>query len=345
MSPQRRLRALVERGSLLLLGLVVACLGAEAALRLALASGRLAETEVARLVRSVEESRERRIDPSRQVFRLSSDSRLGWEPVPGFSTGHISINSRGFRGPEVSPEPPPGVRRIVVIGDSETFGMRLLPEDTFPGALEQALAVADPSTRYEVLNLGVPGYNTAQERRILTERALPLQPDTVLVYYVLNDPEPRTSTLLLGENRFARSHLYLFWVVARDRLDPRSSVRRSSESLADYYLRLHEPPHFDTVREDLLAMAAEASDAGSRMVLVIAPTLGGFETFEDYPFFPAHEALAALAAEDLTVLDPLPAVRDVGDPRSLWVASDDPHKGAHANHRVAAEVAHQLLEP
>jgi hypothetical protein len=42
---------------------------------------------------------------------------------------------------------------------------------------------------FEVLNMGVGGYSTADEALILEYKAMPLRPRLVLVQYFLNDPD------------------------------------------------------------------------------------------------------------------------------------------------------------
>src|SRR5207237_10295818 len=82
----------------------------------------------------------------------------------------IHINAAGMRGDrELSRPKPAGVFRVVVLGDSFTFGGKVQVEDTFPAALEREFRSADPSLPTEVLNLAVPGYNTEQEMLSLKE--------------------------------------------------------------------------------------------------------------------------------------------------------------------------------
>jgi len=82
-------------------------------------------------------------------------------PIPGKSIEHegikISHNSLGFRGPEITRELPPGVTRIVALGGSSTYCVKLSDQDTWPVILEQKLGPG-----FQVVNLGVPGYSTAE---------------------------------------------------------------------------------------------------------------------------------------------------------------------------------------
>ncbi|MDO8446202.1 MAG: hypothetical protein Q7T53_08890 [Deltaproteobacteria bacterium] len=120
---------------------------------------------------------------------------------------------------------PPNTFRIVVLGDSFTFGMGVKKEETFAYRLESLLNSKSSETRVEVINLGFLDLNTVQELIVLTQKGLnpstwsvdsgyyglAYQPDMVLVEYTLNDV---TSTkrflledLLPNQRRFKNGHL------------------------------------------------------------------------------------------------------------------------------------------
>ena len=97
-------------------------------------------------------------------------------------------NSLGFRDTrEYSLSKPAGTFRILVLGDSVTFGHGALYETSYPWLLEQRLRDWRPDVKWEVWNLGVPGYNTAQELAYLNEVGVRYQPDLVIVGFFLND--------------------------------------------------------------------------------------------------------------------------------------------------------------
>ncbi|HEX2224484.1 MAG TPA: SGNH/GDSL hydrolase family protein, partial [Thermoanaerobaculia bacterium] len=138
-------------------------------------------------------------------LRLSANPRLLFEPVPAleydgppssaYEYRGIS-NSLGYRDRERSLAKPPGVYRIVVIGDSIAAGYQVeRTEDVFPALLEAALREEGRGAGgIEVLNFGVTGYNTAQEVETLRSRALRFDPDLVILAYCHNDrrpPDPR----------------------------------------------------------------------------------------------------------------------------------------------------------
>ncbi|HJU41686.1 MAG TPA: GDSL-type esterase/lipase family protein [Vicinamibacterales bacterium] len=97
-------------------------------------------------------------------------------------------NSLGFRDTrDYSLPKPPGTFRILVFGDSVTFGHGALFETSYPYLLEQRLREWRPDVKWEVWNLGVPGYNTAQQLAYLHEVGSRYEPDLVIVGFFLND--------------------------------------------------------------------------------------------------------------------------------------------------------------
>lgn len=123
-----------------------------------------------------------------QLVRVSSTPGRGYELVPGASGEgwgtHVTVNSAGFRGPEVAPERE-GRACIAALGDSVTFGNDLAFEDTWPARLESALRAQ--SREVDVLNLALGGYDTMQEVATLEELGLRYRPTHVIVGYCVND--------------------------------------------------------------------------------------------------------------------------------------------------------------
>jgi lysophospholipase L1-like esterase len=107
-------------------------------------------------------------------------------PIPGKSIEYegikISHNSLGFRGPEITREAPPGVTRIVTLGGSSTYCVKLSNQDTWPVVLEQKLG-----SGFQVVNLGVPGYSTAEHVIQAAFWLSDLKPAIVVCYAGWND--------------------------------------------------------------------------------------------------------------------------------------------------------------
>lgn len=99
----------------------------------------------------------------------------------------IRTNSMGLRGPEIALPKPEGVFRILILGDSVTFGWGVPEEATYPSQLATLLALLRPAQHYEVINAGVSGYGTWQELLWLQSVGLQLEPDLLIVQVHLND--------------------------------------------------------------------------------------------------------------------------------------------------------------
>lgn len=115
------------------------------------------------------------------------DPLLGWVLAPGVRTRErsreydvaVRINAQGFRADrEVSPVPPPGVLRVVAVGDSFTFGQGVEVEDSYPALLERRLGGV---REVEVINLGVAGYGVDQQLLMLESRGLRFRPRVVVL--------------------------------------------------------------------------------------------------------------------------------------------------------------------
>ncbi len=82
-----------------------------------------------------------------------------------------------LRGGPMSMEKPAGVKRVLCLGSSSTWGPGLEPEQTYPQRLGRILG-----PRYEVGNAGWSGYNSFQLAIYLEQVLLRLQPDLVIFY-------------------------------------------------------------------------------------------------------------------------------------------------------------------
>jgi len=86
---------------------------------------------------------------------------------------------------------PPGTVRVVVVGDSVTFGTSVRIEDVFHKAAERTLNDRyGGRPRVEVWGMGVGGANTTWERRVIQLAAPRYSPDLVVLAFNLNDVQP-----------------------------------------------------------------------------------------------------------------------------------------------------------
>lgn len=153
-----------------------------------------------------------------KAFPMPESERLyGYAPRSEGCAGGVrfSTNSWGFRGPEWVPTAEDGWV-IVALGDSYTFGYGVDFVDAYPSVLENLLNLRNPARPVRVINLGIPGYDTAQEIATLREVGPRVHPDVVLLGYVLNDIYRRDDGTefrkrgLLGPLYSIRDDIHLF---------------------------------------------------------------------------------------------------------------------------------------
>ena len=102
----------------------------------------------------------------------------------------VTINSQGFRGPELRGRSETRFR-VLCVGDSFTFGYGVSDNDSYPRQLERLLREGGSERDPEVVNSGVQGYATYHEMDFLESRGLTLQPDAVILAVYYNDLEAR----------------------------------------------------------------------------------------------------------------------------------------------------------
>ncbi len=113
---------------------------------------------------------------------------FGWKPQTNLDKARleglapVSTNSRGWRNPRDFPfAKPPGVKRVVVVGDSFTYGEQEEDEHIWPVVLQDCLQ------GWEVINLAVHGYGTDQQCLVLREEGIRYQPDVVVVGFFVHN--------------------------------------------------------------------------------------------------------------------------------------------------------------
>lgn len=161
------------------------------------------------------------------LVRLSRHADIVYELQPRlrvrFLGAPLTTSSAGFRDKEYPLEKPPGVVRIVGLGDSVMFGWGVGDGEDYLSLLEWRLGEAKPDRRYEVINTAVPGYNGVMEVETLKQRGLAYRPDLVIVGFCGNDMGLPN---FLGDRQdtFALDRSFLVDFV-RGRLSPEARTR------------------------------------------------------------------------------------------------------------------------
>lgn len=113
-------------------------------------------------------------------FRYDRDLMWYWKELP--SSNEV-LNEYGFRRKkEMTQQKPPHVKRVIVFGDSQTYGGGVDYNETFSYYAEQHLG-----ENWEVLNAGISGYRSLQIFRLMRQKMMEFQPDIFVVNCMLYD--------------------------------------------------------------------------------------------------------------------------------------------------------------
>ncbi len=118
---------------------------------------------------------------SEEKMLIVHDS-LGVRGKPNGRFEKWSLNSLGFRGPEIKAEKSPHVLRIATMGASETFGIYESVNKEWPRQLAENLKIEFPNQSIEVVNTALPGMTLESALKFYRNRIAFLRPDIVLFY-------------------------------------------------------------------------------------------------------------------------------------------------------------------
>jgi hypothetical protein len=216
-----------------------------------------------------------------------------------------------------------------------------------------------PGIRYEVLNAGVPGYNTRQELIHLQEVGLSYQPDAIILGFTMTDAELGFFDLkdidgqlwMVRLKEWIKNHFILYDFL-RSRLkrvvNRIESARHNVKVRGVAFRPLQEAaagntnPGWERCRESLAKFSAIASDRRIPLLLVIYPPLRQLD--DTYPLRASHALIAETGTKyGMIVVDLLPHF--IGrKPALLWVTSKDHHPNVLANAIAAKAIYDSLLE-
>lgn len=304
------------------------------------------------------------------IIRLNPDNKIVYELRPGtegqFTGHHISINSLGMRDKERTLTKPPGTFRILALGDSHTFGWGIKQEDAFPAVLEKLLVERAPSRKFEVMNLGVPGYNTVQEVQVFSTKAQELSPDLVIINFVLNDmdlpnflatpPDPFSmNTSYLIDFISHRSELLKGKFVLPVGLTPvapeeeTKQFRMPEERIPVRFRALYG---WDNMKEAYRRLAQICQKIHIPCILLLNMDDYHFRLRGDTPTVIPHyvrDLIPFWQEEGYLVVDPQDRIttyleQQGLDTTAIWVSEKDSHSNAIRHRFIAEELLEQLVK-
>lgn len=135
----------------------------------------------------------RHVDNDIELPYMIESPLFMWSLMPDFSYGSIKINSKGYRDKEYNIKKDKNSFRILVLGDSSTFGIGVNSlTKTYHSLLEEKLNNDyNSKINFEVINGGVTGYTSYQGLQIYKHKFSKYNADIVTFYFGINDPIER----------------------------------------------------------------------------------------------------------------------------------------------------------
>jgi len=287
--------------------------------------------------------------PMNTLFSWSAKGDLWLLPPNSVSKtivgGHpVSTNALGLRDREIGPKVA-GSRRILFLGDSVTFGHGQPIDVTFVRQLEGIFGRQGEDV--QVINAGIFGWSTRQQRRFYEKFAATFGSDLVLVGFVLNDvPELKMgieSPAGAGGMAAVNVVTALAQWTATVGLLKRAYVEAFAPQLrvigaVEQLVRNPDAPEvrraMDLTTNELLELATLVQNRGERFGIVIFP----FRFQLEGPDLdaPQRRLLAFGAEHHIPILDTLPLLRTLPPDQTLM---DVDHFTPDGHAVVAREIA------
>jgi len=248
-----------------------------------------------------------------------------------------SVNIDFFRSPALNYTKPENVFRIIVLGDSFTFGEGVLRKDTFVERLEWLLKNEDFDSEFiEVLNLGKAGADTKKAHQTYREYGENLDPDLVILQWNTND---------FPVSSISQAHLKLINGNYVSAFDPPEMLKWSAvgrylwhlvktKKVSDEIIKVTNQ-ELDTGMSnfyDILVLQEDIIKDGSDFILLVFPEL---IQLQDYPYSNVINALIDFCdVNDIEYTNSLD-ILDTYEDKELWVHKSDHHPNEIAHMEVS----------
>lgn len=256
-------------------------------------------------------------------------------------------NIFGLRDQDYPPLKSPNVKRILILGDSFTYGNGVNDDSAiFPEILERQLNAEflDQDRKIEILNGGLDGSFTRDWVNLLLKVKDSFKPDVILIVFFLRDGtmtssigsffNPIRKEIKLRDKRsFLYQHTYLFRLI-QGYLDRLYLSKKYSMALHESYLgNPTQTKEWKNARNNILRIKDIAEKDHAIVGLVIFPML--VELNHNYPFRDICECIIKFGTKyRIPTISLLSAFMWKSAP-DLWVSSYNQHPNELA-HLIAA---------
>jgi lysophospholipase L1-like esterase len=282
------------------------------------------------------------------------DAAEPFEEAPG-GQYRIRTNGLGLRDERPLLPKASGRYRVLVLGDSRTFGVGVEREQAVPAILERALG-AELGRPLDVVNAGVPGWGQREAVAFLERKCADLAPDFVILGFAVQDdvlddlryeegagdpsPDPRFG-------RDLAQHPFFDLPFA----DASRAWRLGAWHWGRPFVRyraMREPWRLERTRALLVRARAAAAALHAKLALLVAPPAVAVQDGLAESLLHTRQvgdAIVRFAKEDgVSVYDPLPALKSARALGKRTYFGNGEHWNA-TGHQLVGEGVAQWLAP
>ena len=277
----------------------------------------------------------------------SSESEDNYGLTKEFQEKYVRYNKHGYRDYEYSLKKPEGVFRVLILGDSQTFGSGIKNlEETWVKKLEAKLQNERRNESIEVLSISGPGWNSDTHLYELFKNGFKFNPDLVILAYYHNDIPFPISVNCNSSERKVVTNINIFQSYKLSRfIDFR--INRLLEKFGD------KPSYPDCLNQvydsigwqmnkfyiDIMGLALSVQNI--HFMITVIPLIHNLDN--SYPLLGPHEKLKEFAQQrNLEFLDLYEEGFKNLDANNLKISKTDHHLNQNAGDIVASTLFSKL---
>ncbi len=245
-----------------------------------------------------------------------------------------------------------------MLGDSFTYGAGVkYIEELYPYRLEEQLnqGLSEDDRKFEVINTGLKGLNTAQEFRYLQTEGMLFKPNFLILGFVLNDAETAElareaaqddvdwQLLPFPYGRFLNKYSFSYYLL-RNRI--RQSVNQwntPNQTTTPFFEKLYGEDNAAAYRNVFDASMEFCRQQDLTVLVVLFPHMPHVRD-KQYPYQDIHAFIEDIVvANEMEFIDMLGPLRN-SDIEHLTVSTTDGHPSKEVHQLVAESIYMKLIK-
>lgn len=283
-----------------------------------------------------------RVFYSQQIY-----DEFGFGPGEPYHYNKIKFNSWGYRDIEHSIKKDNDTYRILIIGDSFTFGWGIKNlDDIYSRVLQKKLDNEYGKDKFEVITLAKNGFSTKDVTKVLKDIGLNLNPDLIVYGYYVNDIEGANSfkgyeklyfhhflrPYEVGYFLYQNSFAYYFLESRIKNMIRSYGLERNTYKNYMEHLYSDSNPSFIEHRQSMQEFINIGTERNIPIIVLSFPII---TDFEDYPFYFINEYIESIT-KDVVYIDLLNSFSDYS-PEELRVGFLEEHIN-ELGHSITANI-------